>query len=140
MVVVGNHGLKRPKQAEPPKPYPGSFDSLTADVCVPEGYDNAVDISYRLTDAKGNTFDMVERFYTREHSSEREKQFFRYLEEHGINVYKDINNLNDFIGCREKVLLKYQARGRQGRVFLNIVEREFVSAPASAAEPDDETD
>lgn len=132
MLVINNHRPKRPNSTNTLALRPSTYDSVVIDVQEADGYapGNAVDIFYRLTSATGKIFDKSERFLIRNRPNDREKKFFDYLEDHGIDIYDDLGNLNNFIGCHERLKLAYEAKS--SGAFLNIVEREFVSRPPMA--------
>lgn len=130
---------QKPMSTYDKQPPPGIYDSVVIDVKEAEGYasGNAIDIIYQLTDSSGKVFEKTERFFITVLQSEREANFFDYLESNGINVDDSLDKLNDFIGCHERLELAKEVKyfntsdnSIQRKVFINITHRDFVSGPA----------
>lgn len=100
----------------------GSYVSEVLDVTFDDDYlaESMVLIKYKLTDNNGKTYSYKERFLNNDFN-QRTQKFVAYLEENGV---KDM--FSEFLGKREKVTVK-KVPQENGKVFLNIVQREFVS-------------
>ena len=100
---------------------PGEYQSQAVSVEEASGFvaGDAVTITYELEKA-GNKWSFRETFMCQLHNP-RTAAFVEYLENNGV----DSQDLNDFVGCREKVQLLKEDKGERG-VFLNIVAREFM--------------
>lgn len=96
----------------------GSYKSRVKDVCWSEGHVEGVafDVIYELTDAKGNTFDFKEKFFTENNT--RTEDFCNYLFENGIV------ELSDFVDCEEQVTLQIDVKNN--RSFFTITTRNFI--------------
>ena len=81
--------------------------------------EEAIRVTYRLTDNAGRTFSYKEIFYNT-NLNERTAQFFDYLDDHGVS-YNEDTGLPEVVGLREKVVLKK----RINYSWPVIVEREF---------------
>ena len=101
----------------------GTYTALVKDVYFDEEYvgDGAFKIVYELIDAEGNKQKFDELFYDNENP--RRNDLLDYLEENKIRH----DNLSDFIGCTEEVVIKKLVR--DNTAFPSIVERNFISHP-----------
>ena len=98
---------------------PGDYTSTVKSVDWADGYikGKAIKISYHLTSKSGSEFEFSEVFWVR--GSSRSVDFNEYLKSNGIF------NVDDFVGCEEKLTLMNDVRN--GKTYLNIVDREFIA-------------
>ena len=112
---------KRRRQRQSPKRLPeGVYDSVVTEVRWADGYDDpheAYEVIYEITDESGNTYRHREIFKNNA-SSDRTNKFEDYLTDNGVQ------NLNDFVGRREKLAFSYVKVN--GNEFFNITDREFA--------------
>lgn len=101
---------------------PGSYTSKVVSVSWDEDYieEAMLLILYQLTDKDGKTFPFNERFFNIT-NNERTERFLDYLSENGVD---DI--FCDYVGKEESVVIK-KVPQENGRVFLNIVQRDFIN-------------
>lgn len=95
--------------------HPGEYTLEVLDVNWAEGFvpNTAIDYSYKLTNANGETFNFSERFFIRGHF-ERTKRFKQYLEKNGLDY-------NSFVGCKEEVKI-----ANNEKKFPEIYERKLI--------------
>ena len=98
---------------------PSDYTSIVKSVDWAEGYvkGKAIKVTYILTSESGSAFEHSEVFWVR--GSSRSVDFDKYLNDNGID------NIADFVGCKEKLTLMNDVRN--GKVYLNIVDREFIA-------------
>lgn len=98
---------------------PGDYTSIVKSVDWAEGYveGKAIKLSYHLTSKSGSVFEFSEIFWV--HGSSRSDNFDKYLKSNGIS------NVDDFVGCEEKLTLMNDIRN--GKTYLNIVNRKFIA-------------
>lgn len=98
---------------------PGDYTSTVKSVDWADGYvkGKAIKISYHLTSKSGSEFEFSEIFWV--HGGNRSRDFDKYLNDNRID------NIADFVGCKEKLTLMNDVRN--GKVYLNIVDREFIA-------------
>ena len=82
------------------------------------GFEGAYEVIYQITTEDGRVFRHREVFKTTL-NNKRTRDFENYLADNGIE------NLDDFVGKREK--LTFQHKIVDGYTFSNIVKREFLS-------------
>ena len=102
-----------------PRLRPGTYRSTVTAVEPAEEYceGKAIKIAYQLTDKSGNTHAYSEVFFVG-NRYERTRLFCEYLHDNGIPV----DNLDEFVGCTEELVLKKSTRGK----FLTIESRQFM--------------
>ena len=116
---MNNRSFQRSQQ----QARPGVQDSVATSVTEPEGYApcTAIEITYRLTDSAGRVSSHREIFITGgKRIPDRTLDFEDYLDANGIEDY------SDFVGCAERLTMV------KNGLYLNIVNREFVSKPPAA--------
>lgn len=98
---------------------PGDYTSIVKSVDWAEGYvkGKAIKVTYILTSESGSEFEFSEIFWV--HGGNRSRDFDKYLNDNRID------NIADFVGCKEKLTLMNDVRN--GKVYLNIVDREFIA-------------
>ena len=112
---------------------PGEYLSKVESIEIHPGYDDgsAFLVKYKLKavdDAKGTfQYDHKETFLF-DYANKRTRKFVDYLEENGIAPDKVL----DFEGCVEKITIEEVTVG--SRLYMNIVNREFVSSAKAGDE------
>ena len=112
---------RRHKKQATKKLAEGVYDSIVVDVRWAEGYahEEAFEITYNITDARGNTYRHREIFMNN-NRNKRTIDFEDYLEENGIV------ELEDFKGKHEKLTFEY-VEAYNGHSYFNIVGRELIT-------------
>ena len=101
---------------------PGVYDSIVVSADFAPEYESgkAVLIVYELTSEDGSKYSYKEIFFV--NNNDRTMRFEEYLELNGI----DPADIEQFVGCREKLDIRKSTRGRN---LMTIDNREFVSKP-----------
>lgn len=100
---------------------PGIFPAVVTDVTNSEDFDegDSIDVTYDV-DVNGSIIKYSERFYIRMQNDPRIKGFEKHLDELGVDDYVE------YIGTR--LTLTFLKQVRNGRAFVNIVERQVMQA------------
>ena len=100
---------------------PGEYDCLVKELKDADGYvpGDAFTFVYELS--RGDKVWSYKETFLNDLDDVRTKALMKHLEKKGISE----ENIEKFVGCREKVKLLKQVVDNRG-IYLNIVEREFV--------------
>ena len=101
---------------------PGVYDSVVVSADFAPEYESgkAVMIVYELTSEDGSEYSYKEIFFV--NNNDRTMRFEKYLCQNGI----DPADIEQFVGCREKLDIRKSTKGRN---LMTIDNREFVSKP-----------
>ncbi len=103
---------------------PGTYEAIVTACGYDDSYagDGAFSVTYELTSGNGKKIKHSEVFFDNDYN-DRTWAFKEHLYNLGITV----ENLDDFVGCKERIIVKKIVRNN--RALPGIVEREFISFP-----------
>lgn len=103
---------------------PGIYEATVTACGYDDSYagDGAIRVAYELIGSNGKTFNHSEVFFDNDYN-DRTWEFKEHLYDIGITE----DNLEDFVGCKERIVVKKIVRNN--RALPGIVEREFISFP-----------
>lgn len=113
--------FEQKNSSNPKSPNAGTYLSTVTYIGYCDDYDDesAIEVLYSLVDDAGNKFNYREIFYN-DVKIPRTYNFFNYLILNGVNL----DEVESFIGCQEKVIIKKKRTSRG--IFKTISEREFL--------------